>query len=81
MVLEEAKILNKNIVITNTAAREAVENYGNKWILENTNEGIYSGLVEIINKKTKDMNLENKKIETQYDNLETIKKVKELIGD
>ena len=27
MVLEEAKILNKPIIITNTAAREAVENY------------------------------------------------------
>lgn len=81
MVLEEAKILNKKIVITNTAAREAVQNYDNKWILENTNEGIYRGLIEIINKKTKDMNSENEKIETKYDNSEIIEKVKELIGD
>ena len=38
MVLEEAKILNKNILITNTAAREAVEGYNKKSIIENTEE-------------------------------------------
>lgn len=81
MVLEEAKILNKKIVITNTAAREAVKNYENKVILENTNESIYNGLAEIISKNTKDINLENKKIEKQYDNSDIIEKVKELIGD
>lgn len=41
MVLEEAKILGKPIIITNTAAREAVENYKNSIILENSKEGIY----------------------------------------
>ena len=35
MVLEEAKILNKPIIITNTAAREAVENYKKAVIVEN----------------------------------------------
>ena len=34
MVLEEAKILGKPIIITDTAAREAVEDYDKKWILE-----------------------------------------------
>lgn len=29
MVIEEAKILNKPIIITDTAAREAVQNYEN----------------------------------------------------
>lgn len=47
MVLEEAKILDKNILITNTAARECLENYDKGRIFENTEEGIYSGLKEI----------------------------------
>ena len=38
MVLEEAKILNKFIIITDTAAREAVDGYNNKIILENTED-------------------------------------------
>ncbi len=38
MVLEEAKILNKPILITNTAAREAVGGYSNATIFENTEE-------------------------------------------
>ena len=38
MVLEEAKILNKPILITNTAAREAVGSYSNATIFENTEE-------------------------------------------
>lgn len=48
MVLEEAKILKKPILITNTAAREAVENYENSKILENTENGIYEGLKNVI---------------------------------
>ena len=44
MVLEEAKILDKYILITNTAARETVENYNKSKIFENTEEGIYEGL-------------------------------------
>ena len=32
MVIEEAKILNKKIIITNTAATEAVNQYSNKII-------------------------------------------------
>lgn len=38
MVLEETKILNKPIIITDTAAREAVEKYENSVILDNTEE-------------------------------------------
>ena len=95
MVLEEAKILNKPIIITNTAAREAVENYNNKFILENTEDGIYNGLKDIIAKETEDKKEKNKndgeqnekgkkseEIETNnYDNLDIIRKVKELIGE
>ena len=50
MVLEEAKILGKKIIITDTAAREAVEKYKNSVILENEEEKIYEGLKEIIQK-------------------------------
>ena len=87
MVLEEAKILNKPIIITNTAAREAVENYDNKFILENTEDGIYNGLKDIIEKETEskkeeNRNKESKKIkENNYDNSDIIMKVKELIGE
>lgn len=38
MVLEEAKILNKPIIITNTAAREAVKNYSKSLIVENNEQ-------------------------------------------
>ena len=91
MVLEEAKILNKPIIITNTAAREAVENYDNKVILENTEDGIYNGLKDIIeteNRKKENIDKEfeenknDKKIEkNNYDNSNIIRKVKELIGE
>lgn len=47
MVLEEAKILSKNILITNTSARESLDNYSKGRIFENTEEGIYKGLKEI----------------------------------
>ena len=37
-ILEEAKILGKSIIITDTAAIEAVQNYKNSIIIENTEE-------------------------------------------
>lgn len=80
MVIEEAKILDKNIVITNTAAREAVENYPNKFILENTEEDIYNGLAKIISTK----NIEKNKLENRnqgYDNSNILYEVKEILGD
>lgn len=51
MVLEEAKILQKPILITDTAAREAVENYSNSHIFENTTQGIEKGLKEVLKNK------------------------------
>ena len=44
MVLEEAKILNKPIIITDTAARECADGYDKAIILENTRKGIFKGL-------------------------------------
>lgn len=77
MVLEEAKILGKPIIITDTAAREAVEKYEMAEILENTESGIYKGLKKAIlyDKKQEEM----KKIE--YDNSRIIEKIKKLVGE
>lgn len=50
MVLIEAIILCKNIIITDTGAKEALENYNNKLIVENTESGIYNGIKNILNK-------------------------------
>ena len=48
MVIEEAKILKKKIIISNTAAKEALEGYKNSFILENTEHKIYKGLKKIL---------------------------------
>ena len=77
MVIEEAKILNKNIVITNTAAREAVEGYEKAIILNNNEEDIYLGLKEIIQNYVKDT--ENTTTQSIYDNEEIVKQVKEIL--
>ena len=79
MVLEEAKILDKNIIITDTAAREAVEGYNKVTILENSENGIYKGIKNILKNKLKDEagNVEN----TNYNNEEKIEDIIKLIGE
>ena len=81
MVLEEAKILNKNILITDTAAREAVENYASSKIIENSETGIYEEMKKIINEKN-EKNVE-KSIEKvnniEYNNKEILNNVIKLI--
>ena len=82
MVLEEAKILEKNIIITDTAAREAVEGYSNKYVLENTEEVIYNGLLKVLEENMKNgKDKEKEEVKEQYDNSNIIKEVKELIGE
>ena len=81
MVLEEAKILGKPIIITDTAAREAVECYDKKWILENSNDGIYNGLAEIIEKRNKDIDDNYNENMKEYDNTKIIEEIKEFIGE
>lgn len=74
MVLEEAKILNKSIIITDTAAREAVEGYKNSILLNNDKKSIYNGLKEkIIQGKN------NTEFKQQYDNEKIIKNVIDLL--
>lgn len=74
MVIEEAKILGKYIIVTNTAAREAVSEYKNSKIVENNEEAIYNGLKELI--------LEGKKqdIQSDYDNEKYIKQIIDIMS-
>lgn len=77
MVLEEAKILGKRIIITDTAAREAVEKYKDATIIENSKNQIYEELKNIISKGKN--NKETAQIE--YDNTSILKKIEELVGE
>ena len=64
MVIEEAKILNKKIIITNTAAREALEGYKYGYIFDNNEEKIYDGLKSVLT----DNNEIVKKNKSKYSN-------------
>ena len=77
MVLEEAKILGKSIIITDTAAREAVQDYKNSIIIENSEEKIYQKLKQIIS----DFKRENIDLKEKYDNSEIIQKIEKLVGE
>lgn len=77
MVLEEAKILGKDILITNTAAREAVEGYEYATIIENNENDIYKVLKEKILKGKDAINKsENTK---DYNNEDIIQKIKNIL--
>lgn len=77
MVLEEAKILDK-FIITNTAAKEVVENYEKSIVLENNEEAIYEGLKNVIENKEKYE--EKDTIKKEYNNDDIIQKIKAIIG-
>lgn len=75
MVLVEAQILGKRILLTDTAAREAVSSYPNAFIMENSEEGIYQGILKILEKKT--LREGSKKYQNEniiYDIIEMIRK-------
>ena len=80
MVIDEAKILNKKIIITNTAAKEGIANYDQSYVLENNEKGIYEGLKKILssdiilNDQTEDDQIND--VKKYYDGI--IEKVKEL---
>lgn len=81
MVLDEAKILDKTIIITDTAARESIENYDKGIILDNSEKGIHEGLKKMLNRdiiieKFKE-NDNIKNIEEYYNNI--ILKVKTIL--
>lgn len=77
MVLEEAKILDRFIIITDTAAREALEDYNNCVIVENNETAIYNGMKEIIQNKEhyKDKVYNN----IEYDNSNLLENIKEIL--
>ena len=74
MVIDEAKILNKNIIITDTAAKEAVKNYTKKIILQNTEDAIYEGLKQVIQK-----NVVFDEDEATFDNEFLLDEIKKLL--
>lgn len=74
MVLLEAQILQKNIIITDTAARETLQNYKNYSITENSQEGILKVLRKILTNQ-----FEEKEIEEEYQNQDILEKIKKLI--
>ena len=77
MVLEEAKILGKYIILTDTAAREAVQGYENSIIIENTEEKIYEELGQVIS----NFKRENLRNIHNYDNRNIIQKIENLVGE
>ncbi len=79
MVLLEAQILNKYIIITDTAARETIKNYTNSMIVGNNEEDIYLGLRKIIKNKYRYIK-KKRKDNNKYDNDNIIKQIKEIIG-
>ena len=82
MVLDEAKILNKPIIITDTASRESLEKYNNGIILENSEKGIYKGLKKTLNSDIIITDFDEKdrikETEKYYDNI--ISKIKSIIS-
>jgi len=73
MVIDEAKILDKYIMITDTAAREAVSDYKNSVVVENSFEGIYNGIKKLIKTSNK------KNINYEYNNEHIIEEIIDLI--
>ena len=77
MVLDEAKILNKKILITDTAAREAVENYSKAKIVANNEQAIYKILEKILTQKEE----ETEEVEENYENINILEQVKQLVEE
>lgn len=78
MVLVEAMSLEKNIIITDTGAREVLDSYDNKLIVDNSFDGLYDGLKKVISGKKKF----SKDIKVNYYGEKILKQIIKLIeGD
>ena len=77
MVLEEAKILNKPILVTNTAAKEAVINYDKKIIIENKEDAIFEKMRNVLQGKYIFLDEENKSY--NYDNKYLLDQIKNVL--
>ena len=79
MVVEESKILNKFIAVTNTSAREVLFDYSeNSMIVENTEEGIEKAIKFIVKNKSKIL---QKNINYIYENNKIIDKIVKVIKE
>jgi len=88
MVIEEAKILDKKILITDTGAREAVAGYKKSMIFDNEEQSIYEGLKKIVAEKVnieyrKDIEVKQNKENNKelYDNSNIINEIIDLVGE
>ena len=75
MLLLESKILNKDILITDSAAKEVLLNYDKGMIVENTEQGIIEGIKQMIEKK--DTTDERQ----PFSNATILEDLKELLGE
>ena len=66
MVLEDAKILNKSILVTDTAAKEAVINYDKKIVIGNNEDAIFDEMRNVLQEKYSFLDEENENYD--YDN-------------
>ena len=74
MVLLEGKALNKYILITDSAARETLIDYeSNSMIVDNSEEGIYKGIKDLVKNKPKASN------KCKFDNKKVLKEIIDLI--
>ena len=79
MVVEEAKILHKYIMVTNTSSREVLLDYGDySSVVENSEEGIEKALREFISNKDRIL---SKKVEYIYTNEKIIDKIVKVIEE
>jgi glycosyltransferase involved in cell wall biosynthesis len=75
MVLIDAMILQKKIIITDTGAKEALEGYENKVIAENSLDGIYNAMKKIINKDYQF----NNKTKSEYNPNQILEEIKQIL--
>lgn len=76
MVIEEAKILRKFILATNTSTREVLINYPYSQLVDNSEDGIEKAIKFAIKNKKKISKIDNKYV---YDNDRIINKIEKII--
>ena len=79
MVLLEAQILEKFIIITDTSARETLQNYNNRMIVDNDEEAIYVGLSKLL--KNKEEYIKTDYNTQKYNNLDLLEEIKKIINE
>ena len=77
MVLEEAKILNKSILVTDTAAKEAVINYDKKIVIGNNEDAIFYEMRNVLQGKYCFLNELNTRY--NYDNKYLLEQIKNIL--